>query len=171
MLVKASQVGVQSLIRLILLNCWHGPGLDYMTSILRAQLHRPLCSYTQCGFVRVKVGSSFRQCRLFANVGSKDHWRISRLDGLLKPSPIPCRYSSNLSKPNAQTHVPDNTPKQPTKEPEDVVNGPKQVTPAQQRKRDWDTVKKLLRSVWPKNDWDTRGRIILGFVILAAGKV
>jgi hypothetical protein len=32
-------------------------------------------------------------------------------------------------------------------------------------------VKRLMSHVWPKDDWRTRGRVVLGFALLIAGKV
>lgn len=32
-------------------------------------------------------------------------------------------------------------------------------------------MKKLLLNVWPKNDWRTRGAVLLGFAFLITGKV
>ena len=45
------------------------------------------------------------------------------------------------------------------------------TTTREQRKKDWLVVRKLLENVWPKNDWGTRGRVILGFALLISGKV
>ncbi|EGO24189.1 hypothetical protein SERLADRAFT_448963 [Serpula lacrymans var. lacrymans S7.9] len=45
------------------------------------------------------------------------------------------------------------------------------ISQKEQRKRDWSIVKKLMENVWPKNDWSTRGRVILGFGLLISGKV
>ncbi|KAG1775930.1 P-loop containing nucleoside triphosphate hydrolase protein [Suillus placidus] len=45
------------------------------------------------------------------------------------------------------------------------------VTLKEQRRKDWIIVKRLMSHVWPKNDWGTRGRVVLGFGLLIAGKV
>lgn len=45
------------------------------------------------------------------------------------------------------------------------------VTVKEQRRKDWIIVKRLMSHVWPKNDWGTRGRVVLGFGLLIAGKV
>lgn len=42
---------------------------------------------------------------------------------------------------------------------------------AEQRRKDWIAVRRLMENVWPKNDWGTRGRVILGFALLISGKV
>jgi ABC transporter ATM len=41
----------------------------------------------------------------------------------------------------------------------------------EQRRKDWIIVKRLMSHVWPKDDWGTRGRVVLGFGLLIAGKV
>jgi ABC transporter ATM len=41
----------------------------------------------------------------------------------------------------------------------------------EQRRKDWMIVKRLMSHVWPKDDWGTRGRVVLGFGLLIAGKV
>ncbi|KAG1743457.1 P-loop containing nucleoside triphosphate hydrolase protein [Suillus lakei] len=45
------------------------------------------------------------------------------------------------------------------------------VSVKEQRRKDWIIVKRLMSHVWPKNDWGTRGRVVLGFGLLIAGKV
>ncbi len=50
-------------------------------------------------------------------------------------------------------------------------NSGDEVTVAQQRKSDWNIVKRLMENVWPKNDWKTRATVVLGFGLLISGKV
>ncbi|KAH9921864.1 P-loop containing nucleoside triphosphate hydrolase protein [Fomitopsis serialis] len=45
------------------------------------------------------------------------------------------------------------------------------VSQAEQRKKDWGIVKRLVENIWPKNDWSTRSRVILGFGLLISGKL
>ncbi|TFY64132.1 hypothetical protein EVJ58_g2833 [Rhodofomes roseus] len=45
------------------------------------------------------------------------------------------------------------------------------VSQAEQRKKDWSIVKRLVENIWPKNDWSTRGRVLLGFGLLIGGKL
>ncbi|KAG2149046.1 P-loop containing nucleoside triphosphate hydrolase protein [Suillus bovinus] len=40
------------------------------------------------------------------------------------------------------------------------------VTVKEQRRKDWMIVKRLMSHVWPKDDWGTRGRVVLGFGLL-----
>ncbi len=50
---------------------------------------------------------------------------------------------------------------------------PAEVEPtvAEQRRTDWGIVKRLMENVWPKDDWKTRGTVVLGFGLLISGKV
>ena len=45
------------------------------------------------------------------------------------------------------------------------------VSNAEQRRRDWAIVRRLLVHIWPKDDWATRGRVVLGVGLLISGKV
>ncbi|KAK0194000.1 P-loop containing nucleoside triphosphate hydrolase protein [Armillaria mellea] len=55
--------------------------------------------------------------------------------------------------------------------PKPVPNSDNEVTVAQQRKSDWNIVKRLMENVWPKNDWKTRATVVLGFGLLISGKL
>ncbi|KAF5344565.1 hypothetical protein D9756_011456 [Leucocoprinus leucothites] len=44
-------------------------------------------------------------------------------------------------------------------------------TKAEQRQNDWIIVKKMFADVWPKDDWRTRGTVLLGFVLLISAKL
>ncbi|OCH86471.1 P-loop containing nucleoside triphosphate hydrolase protein [Obba rivulosa] len=46
-----------------------------------------------------------------------------------------------------------------------------QVSNAEQRSRDWNILKRLARNIWPRNDWSTRSRVLLGFGLLVVGKL
>jgi hypothetical protein len=45
------------------------------------------------------------------------------------------------------------------------------VSNAEQRRRDWAIVRRLAIHIWPKDDWATRGRVVLGVGLLVCGKV
>lgn len=45
------------------------------------------------------------------------------------------------------------------------------ITNAEQRRRDWSIVRRLVVHIWPKDDWGTRGRVVLGVGLLICGKV
>ena len=51
------------------------------------------------------------------------------------------------------------------------LDNPNYVTPKEQRRNDWNVVTKLMMNVWPRNDWKTRGTVLLGFGLLVSGKV
>ena len=69
------------------------------------------------------------------------------------------------SKPGEQI-----TPKK-TPTPLDGVEGGKDLSVKEQRRKDWAIVKRLLVHIWPKDDWAARSRVVLGFALLLAGKV
>ena len=60
-----------------------------------------------------------------------------------------------------------------------AVNESPQPTPTskaiisneEQRRRDWAIVRRLLVHIWPRDDWATRGRVVLGVGLLISGKV
>ena len=45
------------------------------------------------------------------------------------------------------------------------------ISQSEQRKRDWNIVKKLAENLWPKDDWKMRGRVVFGLGLLVGGKV
>ncbi|KAF8239587.1 iron-sulfur clusters transporter ATM1 [Tricholoma matsutake] len=51
------------------------------------------------------------------------------------------------------------------------LDGSKDVTAKEQRRNDWKIITKLMVNVWPKNDWKTRGTVLLGFGLLVSGKI
>ncbi|KAF9243531.1 P-loop containing nucleoside triphosphate hydrolase protein [Melanogaster broomeanus] len=91
---------------------------------------------------------------------------------LLRPrrsAALPARFSTS-SRLSAETA---NQPK-PPKRPDAAPNSPTEsdhVSAKEQRRQDWMVVRNLLRNVWPKDDWSTRGRVVLGFALLIGGKV
>ncbi|KAF6746825.1 iron-sulfur clusters transporter ATM1 [Ephemerocybe angulata] len=67
-------------------------------------------------------------------------------------------------------------PTEPTPVPKPDANAkPKsedvQPTREEQRRSDWTIIKRLMTNVWPKNDWKTRGTVLLGFVLLVSAKL
>ncbi|KAJ3888465.1 iron-sulfur clusters transporter ATM1 [Lentinula edodes] len=75
-------------------------------------------------------------------------------------------------------HSPEDRPKPPKNGPAststaDALNPLEQpqITAAQERRSNWRIIKNLMVNVWPKNDWKTRGTVILGFAFLISGKV
>ncbi|KAJ7471401.1 P-loop containing nucleoside triphosphate hydrolase protein [Mycena galericulata] len=45
------------------------------------------------------------------------------------------------------------------------------VTAQEQRRTDWRIVKTLVKHVWPKHDWKTRGTVVFGFGLLISSKL
>ena len=45
------------------------------------------------------------------------------------------------------------------------------ISNAEQCRRDWAIVRRLVVHIWPKNDWGMRGRVVLGLSLLISGKV
>ncbi|KAI6025873.1 hypothetical protein F5J12DRAFT_678489, partial [Pisolithus orientalis] len=41
----------------------------------------------------------------------------------------------------------------------------------ERQRKDWMVVQKLMENVWPKDDWSTRGKVILGFAVLISANV
>lgn len=44
------------------------------------------------------------------------------------------------------------------------------VTVQEQRKKDWNIMRKMMEHMWPR-DWSVRCRVVLGFGLLVGGKV
>jgi ATP-binding cassette, subfamily B (MDR/TAP), member 7 len=45
------------------------------------------------------------------------------------------------------------------------------ISSAEQRRRDLRIVRQLVRHIWPKNDWNTKARVVFGVGLLVGGKV
>lgn len=75
-------------------------------------------------------------------------------------------YQSNA------TEKPPSSNKPPPPPPPSTVNPLEPlITSAEERRSNWRIIKTLMVNVWPKNDWKTRGTVILGFGFLITGKV
>ncbi|KAF9223640.1 P-loop containing nucleoside triphosphate hydrolase protein [Gyrodon lividus] len=79
----------------------------------------------------------------------------------------PFSTSSHL---RTKTTTKSTTIKQPDAAPSPQTQSD-HVSAKEQRRKDWAVVRKLILNVWPKNDWSTRGRVVLGFALLISGKV
>ena len=78
------------------------------------------------------------------------------------------RYQSLA--PQQVTTAPS-TPQAPSPPPSSGKNDPENPTQAEQRRKDWRVIWRLMANVWPKNDWGTRGRVLFGLSLLVGGKV
>ena len=47
----------------------------------------------------------------------------------------------------------------------------KNLTNAEQRRKDLAIIRRLMVNIWPPGDWNTKSRVLLGFGLLVAGKV
>ena len=72
---------------------------------------------------------------------------------------------------DASAHTPTKSANKPHKKPEFSSDDAVHITLAEQRRKDWNIVKRLSVNLWPKNDWSTRSRVILGVGFLICGKV
>ncbi|KAG8737822.1 Iron-sulfur clusters transporter atm1, mitochondrial [Ceratobasidium sp. 428] len=136
--------------------------------------------------VGVKVGCS-QGVRLQSQAASftPPRWAGRSFTSLTRPNtlrpsiPSACfgRSFRNLAT-NDTTTTPSSPPKQTTKPPsttpapnagagETVVH----ITQAEQRRVDWEIVKKLVVNVWPRGEIGIKTRVVLALSLLLAGKV
>ncbi|KAI0366152.1 P-loop containing nucleoside triphosphate hydrolase protein [Pilatotrama ljubarskyi] len=80
------------------------------------------------------------------------------------------RYFQHLALPPQKTGTAAPQPPK-TQAKEDLGGDAVHVSQAEQRKRDWNIVRKLTENLWPKDDWKTRGRVLFGFGLLVGGKL
>ncbi|KAL6298081.1 P-loop containing nucleoside triphosphate hydrolase protein [Sparassis latifolia] len=116
------------------------------------------------------------------------HVRIPPLRLLARPCQISAvhrsipKFSSRSAFPNLQARLTQNLAHQPAKHrsvppkavaksPADLGHDPVHLTQSEQRRKDWQIVKRLAENIWPKNDWGTRGRVLFGFALLISGKL
>jgi hypothetical protein len=90
---------------------------------------------------------------------------LSRIRGFARDSPS--EVQNNVRNPDSSPKP--EVPPKPTRVESQVPES--EPSQKEQRRRDWAVMKKLLVNVWPKNDWRTRGAVVLGFVFLIAGKL
>ncbi|CCO28906.1 Iron-sulfur clusters transporter ATM1,mitochondrial [Rhizoctonia solani AG-1 IB] len=114
-----------------------------LSSILQPSTIRPvLGSNLQC------IQRSFRTC-------------VPRQIPPSTPTPTPTSAPAPSSPANTKTE-----PKPPAAG-ETVVH----ISQAEQRRVDWEIVKRLVVNVWPKGEWTIKTRVVLALSLLLAGKV
>ncbi|KAH7907928.1 P-loop containing nucleoside triphosphate hydrolase protein [Hygrophoropsis aurantiaca] len=90
-------------------------------------------------------------------------------------NPYYCRYSLpgilQLSSQYSNSASPPPKPAKTSNDPATNALETDSLTVKEQRRKDWTIVKRLMGNVWPKDDWSTRGRVVLGFGLLISGKV
>ncbi|KAI9000654.1 P-loop containing nucleoside triphosphate hydrolase protein [Trametes punicea] len=104
--------------------------------------------------------------RISASLGDRSPLRRAR-----NPSRDVCaRFFQNLAQSSQKTEVaPAQPPKHPSKQ--DLGSDAIHITQSEQRRRDWNIVRRLVQNIWPKDDWKTRGRVLIGFGLLVGGKL
>ena len=123
----------------------------------------------------VRPGPSFRRRR--AELTTSRACPLPIFHPCLPPRsvvPHPCRLFRHLAAQDAKSAPQSsataaaagvNESPQPTPTPKAAVSN------AEQRRRDWFIVRRLLVHIWPRDDWATRGRVVLGVGLLISGKV
>lgn len=99
-------------------------------------------------------------CRKYQHLSQNQQDPKSAQPKAQTPAPTP------TSTPN-----PSSAPSVSARDRQDLTSNSNQISAGEQRKRDWSIVRKLAVNVWPKDDWGTRGRVLLGVGLLVAGKV
>lgn len=72
----------------------------------------------------------------------------------------------------SQTPEPPSTsrnPAQPNASPANEQEKP--ISVQEQRRKDWEIIKRLFVHIWPANDWGVKGRVLFGLGLLVTGKV
>ena len=92
-----------------------------------------------------------------------------------RPLGVQTRYFQHLSQQQQQPQPPSTESKPtPPKQPataKKASNDAVHITVAEQRRRDWNIIKRLSGNLWPKGDWSTRSRVVLGVGLLISAKV
>lgn len=84
------------------------------------------------------------------------------------------RNFQHLAQPQPPAKAEPQTPQPgPSSAPpkQDLGGDAVHITQAEQRRRDWEIIRKLTQNLWPKGDYKTRGRVVFGFGLLVGGKV
>ena len=140
-----------------------------------APLHplTPARAYWQQAAVR--SGPSYRRPR--AERSTSGAWP-SPIFSCLPPrsvAPHPCRLFRHLAAQDAKSPLHSSTTPAAAagvkESPQPTSTSKATISNAEQRRRDWSIVRRLLVHIWPKDDWGTRGRVVLGVGLLICGKV
>ena len=90
-------------------------------------------------------------------------------------APHPCRLFRHLAAQDAKSSPQSSTTTAAAagvkESPQPTPTSKTTISNAEQRRRDWSIVRRLLVHIWPKDDWATRGRVVLGVGLLICGKV
>ncbi|KDQ53228.1 hypothetical protein JAAARDRAFT_39603 [Jaapia argillacea MUCL 33604] len=141
-----------------------------MTSLIRRQLGAK--AFSTIG--RSVISPRLRPTHSCASLCASRTPQIVSIGKRSVPVSLVSRAYQNLA---SQSPKPSNTEEVSTSKPTD----PKKPTPnekgdthptqAEQRRVDWNIIKKLSRELWPPNDWSVRGRVLFGIGCLVFGKL
>jgi hypothetical protein len=121
--------------------------------------HRPRAEWpTTCGTSPLPI---FPHSCLPPRSGPPHPWRLFRHLAAQDAKSAPQPSTSTAAAAAGVNESP-----QPTPTPSKAT-----ISNAEQRRRDWSIVRRLLVHIWPKEDWGTRGRVVLGVGLLICGKV
>ncbi|KAI0048527.1 P-loop containing nucleoside triphosphate hydrolase protein [Auriscalpium vulgare] len=96
----------------------------------------------------------------------------ARAFGHLAQNPPPPPSPPSKSSPTETSSAPEKNARQtPAKTAQNLVADNSNISNTEQRRRDWNIIRRLATNIWPKNDWGTRGRVILGVGLLVSGKL
>lgn len=74
-----------------------------------------------------------------------------------------------LAEQRSETQSTSRNPAQPI--PSLANEQEKSVSIQEQRRKDWEIIKRLLVHIWPANNWGVKGRVLFGLGLLVTGKV
>jgi hypothetical protein len=122
----------------------------------------------------VRPGPSYRQPR--AEWSTSGAWPSPHpCLPLRSVAPHPCRLFRHLAAQDAKSAPQSSSPAAPAagvnESPQPTPTSKATISNAEQRRRDWSIVRRLFVHIWPKDDWATRGRVVLGVGLLICGKV
>lgn len=142
--------------------------LGFVNPALRVSRTQGAVNISLSSFSRLKT----RNVRLPGQISLRNcgnfHSSPSQLPNLTRLT----RLSLSTTRRSFQHIAPKpDSPPPPPNQPLTLGGEPEIVSQAEQRRSDWTVIIRLLENVWPKNDWKTRGTVILGFGLLITGKV
>lgn len=147
-----------------------------MQSLARAAIRAP-CRSSRTLFLSAFQLSPKCQARtaqsLFSRLSTPAIPTTHRPASLIASYQLCRRYQSSAPDDVVKTSAPTKTVT-PAPTPAPAPKGPlntENPTQSEQRKQDWRMIWRLLENVWPKNDWNTRSRVLFGLALLIAGKV
>ncbi|KAI0337240.1 P-loop containing nucleoside triphosphate hydrolase protein [Trametopsis cervina] len=122
------------------------------------------------------VGTALRHCSNAVRLSARPLSRSTLFTRIPVTRAVPLRHQARLfqhlaqkpsTTPTSEAKPPVTEPVKPASNSDDSVH----ITIAEQRRRDWNIIKRLSGNLWPKDDWSTRSRVVLGLSLLVAGKV